>query len=66
VTTPAPAPAPAPVDSTKLIQYAVATYMNNPAAGIPSDKLKDELEKNPNTYFVLDIRKTVDYAKATR
>jgi len=57
VTTPAPAPAPAPVDSTKLIQYAVATYMNNPAAGILATNLKMNLRKTPTPILFLIFEK---------
>jgi len=60
---PVVAPVEAPVDSAKLIQDAVATYMKAPAGAILNDKLKSELEKTPDSYFVLDIRKADDYAK---
>lgn len=71
-TTPAPAPAPvatAPAeDPAKAIKSAIETYFNDIGTKvtnsykIPEKDLKDELDKNPDKYVVLDIRKADAYA----
>jgi len=68
-TSSAPAPSAPAEDPTKVIKGAVETYFNDIGTNVKNSykitekDLKDELDKTPEKYVVLDIRKADVYAQ---